>query len=797
MSKFNLFIPSFDNNTINMSFGLSGVDSKSNPLPVNNLNTLWLEATRNLQKGDLMLCSGDFVQACISCCFGKVTTSKTGKKTYQADQDTLNTFAQKFGVKACDPSCQENLENKTKIPPIACMEGNTNPKCQKCTMITDINSIPSMCLTGCINEYTNVCENTSKTCKSNNDCDQGVNCIKKINNYPASEDDLDLFEELKNALKRGAYICFVIDSNFFVNIFPDTKIQTDFVCYQLNDINPDNFLWFNIPPGSQMAIHSKICTVFYWGSNRASTTKYLFTILGSFNPSFPKSLTLEIGACISGLLINSVIRKIALFSYAFISNANANHTGVVDFKTNKSDWTTKWNLIKNMFLYNYPEFNNVSSLDTLKPNTTNVNFCGKTFCDTDSTSKDKYVTFTEKNVIFNLGAEGTVGVALPEFGVKGNAYSNILPWGMDVMRNTINNASKYIKFGYYGNILDCNDLTGNCGMYEWMISDSMKNVLKNPNITTYIIQKPVNLPTCPDESIKNPDDKNKCQIENISEINYPLARNRGQNKNLYYKFYMKSAFHWKFLMTDNTIFISTQHPVPFFYAPSGCTHGYDITFKNCPNILEYFNNMYNYMWDNRSYFTKDELNRLKITAEEFPKLSGTGCQLQNSSQKCCSLGINNVKINYRDYDCHINYLQNKLCTPNTGVNCSYLNSDTQCGPECAEIDTCLSANPNCCYDSESAKKGDSSLPWCFMKNNPPDTYYECKDSKCVISACDKEDKNCFKNDSNCNNSCDKKNIKPQSDDNNHTLLIAGSVIAVIIFIAILVFILLKINTKKN
>ena len=93
MSKFNLFIPSFDDNTINMAFGLSGIDNKNNPLPVNNLNTLWLEATKNLQKGDLMLCSGDFVQACISCCFGKVTTSKSGKKTYQADQDTLNTFA--------------------------------------------------------------------------------------------------------------------------------------------------------------------------------------------------------------------------------------------------------------------------------------------------------------------------------------------------------------------------------------------------------------------------------------------------------------------------------------------------------------------------------------------------------------------------------------------------------------------------------------------------------------------------------------------------------------------------------
>jgi hypothetical protein len=550
-----------------------------------------------------------------------------------------------------------------------------------------------------------------------------------------------------------------------------------------------------------MAVHSKICTAFYWGSERAPTTKYLFTILGSFNPSFPKSLTLEIGACISGLLINSVIRKISLFSYAFISNANANHTGIIDFKNNTADWTLKWNLIKNMFLYNYPEFNNLNNLDTLKPTITNINFCGKVFCDETETDpmKYKYITFTEKNVIFNLGAEGTVGVAVPEFGFKGNAYANILPWGMDIMRESINGAMKYIKFGYYGNILDCNDLTGNCGMYQWMISDSMKNVLKNPNITTYIIQKPVNLPKCPDETITNPDEKNKCQIENISEINYPLAKNRGQNKNLYYKFYMKSAFHWKFLMTDNTIFISTQHPVPFFYEPSGCTHGYDVSFKNCPNILEYFNNMYNYMWENRSYVTKDELNRLNMTEKEFPKLSGTGCQIQNSSQKCCTLGINNVKINYRDSDCYINYSQNKLCSPNSRINCSYSNSKIQCGPECAAIETCLSANPDCCYDSESAKKGDATIPWCFMKNNPPDTYYECKDEKCVISVCKKEDKNCFKNDSSCNNSCktnnDNKNANKNDNKNDKNKWLIIGVITTVVIVLIL-FLYLKFMLKE-
>jgi hypothetical protein len=81
-----------------------------------------------------------------------------------------------------------------------------------------------------------------------------------------------------------------------------------------------------------------------------------------------------------------------------------------------------------------------------------------------------------------------------------------------------------------------------------------------------------------------------------------------------------------------------------------------------------------------------------------------------------------------------------------------------------------------------------------MKNNPPDIYYECKDTKCVISECNKEDKNCFKNDTSCNNLCDK-NIKPDSINSNSGLII-GSLIT-IGFIIIIIFIILKVKAKRG
>ena len=128
---------------------------------------------------------------------------------------------------------------------------------------------------------------------------------------------------------------------------------------------------------------------------------------------------------------------------------------------------------------------------------TNINFCGKIFCTTnldyDPIKNEKYVTFKENDVKFFLGAEGAVTNPVPGFGTKANSYSTLFPWGMDLMRNVINNTTKYLKFAYYGNILDCNDITGKCGKSEWLIKDQIDAILQKSGITTYVIQKPTKM----------------------------------------------------------------------------------------------------------------------------------------------------------------------------------------------------------------------------------------------------------------------------------------------------------------
>lgn len=723
MSNFNLFIPPYNPGTINMAFGLSGTGVQ----PLNNLNDLWLKATQNLQKGDLMVCSGDFVQACIACCLGAVTTTKSGTKSYTADQPTLQKFATQFStngntVTACDISCELNTETTPKYTqvgaPFPCQEGDTNPNCQQCTMAikADSTQIPGMCLSGCVNNYANQCEGTFTYCKTDADCKTGVKCTKAVDNYPATENDLDLFEELKAALARGAFVCFVIDANFFVNIFPDTKIQSDFVFYQLREASPTNFFWFNLPPhGEQMYVHAKICTAFYWSSDR--TLKYLYSSIGSFNPSFPMSLTLEIASCITGFLVSPVIEQIALFTFAFLNNANNNHDGYF----NHADWSSMWNVLSQMFYNNFPHWKiKFPSINT-NGITTNINFCGKLFSYSpkgsayDPLKDSKYVTFTEKNVKFFLGAEGAVLNADSRFGTNWNAYSNILPWGLDLMKKVINETQTDLKIGYYGNFLDCDANTGNCGQYPWLITTEMKKVLNDPAKKTYIIQKPTRIPTaCPDKTQK---DQNKCKIEAMQEnADWPLTTYRGNNQNFFYKWYMKSAFHWKYLMTDNSIFMSSQHPILFFYGTGdtndrSSTHGYDMVLQNCPYIIEYFNNIYDYIWNNRSYYTTAELQRLNLTDETFPKLGQNNFFISGPTSAKDFTG-QNIIFTYRDIACGSDFPAG--CPVSTGVNCKKANGEI-CSNECGDVGTCLS-NPDCCFDFDSAKKGKGGgVPWCFQK----------------------------------------------------------------------------------
>lgn len=684
---FNFFIPP-PSDSINMSFGMSGPGKQ----PVNNLPQLWLNSVKSLQFQDLLVCSGDFIQACTACCFGKETLSKTGKKMYYPSQPDLENFAKKYNTIACPASCSKNMGDKTYNPAntTECdIADTTSTNCQECMRNVSSTDIPGSCISGCYN--------TSP--------------------YPADENDLDLLNELKLALQRGAYICFIVDQDFFINIYPDTKVQLDFVAYQLQAENPDNFMWFNIPPGSGMGIHAKICTAFYWSESRSN--KYLFSILGSFNPSFPVSLTCEIAYCITGLFQNRAITEIALFISAFIENANNNHKN----QFNSVDWTKQIDILKTFFA-SYFDF------QSLKFNSTgihtNINFCGPDFCNLDS---GKYVSFTEKNVLFYLGAEGFVGTANPAMGTNDNAYAYILPWGIDLMKAAITNGglynNKYIKFGYYGNILDCDNNTNQCGTAPWLISNEINGVIaknktktKEDKTQIYVISKPsTGLGMKCDDP--NAPDQNKCAIENISENYLPFVKNLGSDDSVLYKFYIKAGFHWKFMFTNNSLFMSTQHPSAYFYVRNAenkkigssgyfASHGYDILFINCPNLIDYYNNMYTHFWNDLSYWTNDELKRLNLTPDTFPVLNGSDC-ISTSSGSCCILNTNKNIVQRRDVPCEIDYPVVKEGV-NTMINC-IKEDNTPCGIECASPGVCLK-QPNCNFDFKAAKEG-AVVPLCY------------------------------------------------------------------------------------
>ena len=70
---------------------------------------------------------------------------------------------------------------------------------------------------------------------------------------------------------------------------------------------------------------------------------------------------------------------------------------------------------------------------------------------------------------------------------------------------------------------------------------------------------------------------------------------------------MPYVLHWKFYMNESSILISTQHPLNWFYNCSDGTNvgtiGYDIKIKGSSKIIEYFNNVYQYFWINKSVNT--------------------------------------------------------------------------------------------------------------------------------------------------------------------------------------------------
>ena len=284
----NCFIPPKDTKQINLLAGLAGPKS-----PLKNLPDFWLENTKLLQKGDILFLAGDFVEYLGSdMCFP--TTPKPGNDI----RKTTVTDAAKWNVnndysRAC--TTQSELDS--------CKFGNFS---------NGINTKyeAAECICPCIE-------------------------TKYSSKYPLTSKSAVLMDELIKAMQRGAKIVILDDYLFIRYVYTDDKAVHDasFITLQ----NASNNLKTDVPGGglyvfqfgadyanknkanTGISIHSKICA-FYFIGERADQDPWMSCTLGSYNPSFPTSLTFETATAVTGLLSNPFINATAHLFFDVLTN---------------------------------------------------------------------------------------------------------------------------------------------------------------------------------------------------------------------------------------------------------------------------------------------------------------------------------------------------------------------------------------------------------------------------------------------------------------------------------------------
>ncbi len=276
----NCLQPPSDPKTVNVISGLSGPSSKWNALPLNNLNDLWMKNIGNLQSGDIMVCGGDFIQAASpdACFLKKGQTDPSGSLTVTAAEAAkwnVNSDYNKECIGDDLDSCKKGIFGKT---------GG---------------------LSQCI-----------------------CPCGDPLSSYPSNT---DLLKACRDAMARGVKIVFMDDMFFLAKIYPDNKRGHDFVFTTLqhysNSLDPTKqeckgggFYWYMYGQQGKgsydnafLKTHAKVTSFYFIGPTHDK--KYFSSIQGSFNPSYPISLTFETGVNVVGLLDNEFIRASAYFPF--------------------------------------------------------------------------------------------------------------------------------------------------------------------------------------------------------------------------------------------------------------------------------------------------------------------------------------------------------------------------------------------------------------------------------------------------------------------------------------------------
>jgi len=545
------FTPPESTNTVKMLAGISGPGAQ----PLNNMPTIWFELVKRLQKGDVMICGGDFIQACAGCCLP--LESNDGSMT-----------------------CAE----AGKLVGFPCCEG--------------------------------------KTCDMNCICPCSDNNLK----FPPAANDLDLIKETIAAMKRGAYIVFVDDFMFIDIVYKSNKPNHEYVFLTLlkasNELLSGNnniplFYWYVMPTEGPLHIHSKIFT-FYFIGEKNKDKPYVVSHIGSFNPSFPISLTLEISTVCNGLTTNFLMRGLGTYVYDLVMAVIKNYNTI-----------NKINIQEPLPLIAIREALGINDTLLFKdPIYSDVEFCGKTFC-SSKIDNSKYhedeqrITFKSSNVEFKIGGEP-------------KRIFWRFNYGLDLVNNLINDSKKYLKIGIMANIIEKSPYPDS----TWMVEDSITKQIDN-KLPIYIMQKP--------NPILAKDEKIAC--ENIYKIPAPSLWKETEQKgynSMSVRWY-KSGFHWKFYMNENAVLLSTQHPTNLFYSENG-SMGYEVSIKH-PDIVSYFDNIYNFYWKYvacKAGFDPDSPDDLPCSSSQ----KGKCCIIPNASNtSTCFPGGKGVKYSCKDNSC--------------------------------------------------------------------------------------------------------------------------------------------------
>ena len=105
-----------------------------------------------------------------------------------------------------------------------------------------------------------------------------------------AKDDCLLNLAMKKA-QEGAIFILLDDIRFVTQVYKSNKSMRDYVTYKMYLANPETVYIYTIPDRNNLGIHSKVVNAFYLSNQE---NQYCLSSIGSFNPSYPESMTLEI-----------------------------------------------------------------------------------------------------------------------------------------------------------------------------------------------------------------------------------------------------------------------------------------------------------------------------------------------------------------------------------------------------------------------------------------------------------------------------------------------------------------------